>query len=180
MNTQEAVEAIQSAHCVRHDKQLPACQSCQDAKMAAMKNVGKHPIALVDAPDPLPMRARNTDPETSHEAAAIASDNSASIRNAILDTLEKYGPLTEEECAIQTGIERTSLSPHFKPMIREGRVVNMLNPDGSKMKRPNPTSGVMAMVRGLPKHQVPVVKVEEKKPVEKVTAPVTIPDQEIL
>lgn len=96
--------------------------------------------------------ARNSDPVTSHDAVPDEA-RAGSIQAAIIDALAESGPMTEEECAIFTGIERTSLSPHFKPMIRLGRVVNLINTDGTQMKRRNPTSGKMALVRGLPEHQ---------------------------
>jgi hypothetical protein len=91
--------------------------------------------------------ARNSDPITSHDAAQVA--DAASHQNAILRALEAHGAMTEEEVSLRTGIPRTSLSPHFKPLIRKGLIQNMRNPDGTLMKRPNPTSGVMALVRGL-------------------------------
>lgn len=119
------------------------------------------------APAPL-IGARNSDPETSHDAVPTTAA-AGSIQAAILNALEEIGISTEEEVAIFTGVERTSLSPHFKPMIRAGMVVNILNPDGTKMKRCNPTSGKMALVRGLPRHQIVIraVRVQAKTPASK-------------
>lgn len=95
--------------------------------------------------------ARTSDPETSHAAVPSRSE-AATIQAAILDAAEENGPGTEEQFAQWVGIERTSLSPQFAPMIRAGLLVNIRNSDGTTRKRMN-SSGKMALVRGLPEHQ---------------------------
>jgi len=47
-------------------------------------------VPLFDAP-----RARNTDPSTSHEAAAKVAKRAPTIRTAVLDTLRLYFPRPE-------------------------------------------------------------------------------------
>jgi hypothetical protein len=63
------------------------------------------------------MRARNSDPHTSHEAAALA----VSHAEAILDILPPTG-MTTEEIASTTGIGIQCVSPQMKPMEKRGEV----------------------------------------------------------
>jgi DNA-binding MarR family transcriptional regulator len=65
--------------------------------------------------------ARNTDPSTSHEAAASLSSEVLTLRESlVISTLEAYGPMTQEEVADATGIERPAISPRFAPLVKKG------------------------------------------------------------
>ena len=66
-----------------------------------------------------PARARRTDPETSHEAAASIEGLTAR-RQAVLEVLRRYGPLTDEELV---GIyeEKRVLPPQSPSGIRTRR-----------------------------------------------------------
>lgn len=70
-----------------------------------------------------PPRARHTDPETSHAAAATAARHHSSLDTAILDWLryEAAGG-TSEEIANGLLVPRVSVSPRLKPMERAGLV----------------------------------------------------------
>ncbi len=155
------------AHCRAHGKYDTMCIDCWKLERERVRQEVKE----LDAPDPpAPLiGARNTDPDTSHEAVPTLSE-SASTQHAILETLAAHGAMTEEECAIITGVPRTSLSPQFKPMIRAGLIINLRNADGSLMKRKNPTSGKKALVRGLPHQQT--------KPMQKASGSVENPRPE--
>ena len=61
-------------------------------------------IAAAEGPAGLPLvRARNTDPDTSHEAARTVR-NQGFVHNLIINLLSTYGPMTDEE--IRSAYER--------------------------------------------------------------------------
>jgi len=64
--------------------------------------------------------ARNTDPETSHQAAAKV--NASRLEEIVMDALT-HGPMTSKELAEATGEARVSVSPRFKPLERRGLIV---------------------------------------------------------
>jgi hypothetical protein len=70
-----------------------------------------------------PPRARTTDPETSHEAAARVAPHVAQLDNQVHASLSEVpGGMTTRELADRSGIERVSVSPRMKPMEIAGRV----------------------------------------------------------
>ena len=71
--------------------------------------------------DDLFARARNTDPDTSHEAAERATPAVPHLRDLIVAELRKqpYG-LTSRQLAERTGRDLVSISPRLKPMVADG------------------------------------------------------------
>jgi hypothetical protein len=63
--------------------------------------------------------ARRSDPSTSH--AAHRDHDPGPTQQAILAAAAEHGPGTEQMFAEWCGIERTSISPQFRPMIRAGK-----------------------------------------------------------
>lgn len=67
-------------------------------------------------------RARRTDPDTSHEAAATVDVTHR--EQQVLDALAGApGGLTTKEMEPVTGVDRLSLSPRMKPLELKGLVV---------------------------------------------------------
>ena len=64
--------------------------------------------------------ARNTDPATSHAAAATVDANALEERT--LEVLRSEGNLTTKEMSGLTGIHVNSLSPRMKPLEEKGLV----------------------------------------------------------
>lgn len=76
-------------------------------------------------------RARNTDPTTSHQAAAsVATDTVTRTQALILDTLRAHGPLTDEQlCQRIAEIERKPVSvsgirTRRSELAADGRVID--------------------------------------------------------
>jgi hypothetical protein len=152
---------ITQYHCPMHHIFQPVCSKCQGAKVAYYRP--KQTLAeFLDAePEESPIeqlagfapiaRARHTDPETSHESAALKDQSK--LWQQIHEYLQHNGPATEERVLTGIGLEqRSSGSSAFAQMERAKLVVNMADALGSKLKLKN-TSGRWAMVRGLPEHQ---------------------------
>lgn len=76
-----------------------------------------------------PARARATDPETSH--AAAASLDATPVEAAMLRSL-LGGPASIEEIARRTGIDQITVSPRVKPLRTKG----LVRADG-KIKNPS-------------------------------------------
>jgi predicted ArsR family transcriptional regulator len=91
--------------------------------------------------------ARTTDPVTSHEAAAsinVGGESGIGVTDreqVVIDTIRSNGPMTQEQVADTTGIERPAISPRFAPLVRKG----MLQIVGKGKNR----SGRRAFVFGL-------------------------------
>ena len=68
-------------------------------------------------------RARRTDPQTSHDAAALAQETVSDLELQVLACLILYSPLTSH--AIAAYIERSlvAVSPRLKPLEQRGMVV---------------------------------------------------------
>ena len=64
--------------------------------------------------------ARNTDPETSHQAAATVDANA--LEERALGVLRSEGNLNTKEMSELTGIHVNSLSPRMKPLELKGLV----------------------------------------------------------
>jgi len=65
--------------------------------------------------------ARNTDPDTSHEAAKL---NTTTLEGMVLDAINANGPMTTEEIARATGIDLQSITPRIAPLMRLGLLVD--------------------------------------------------------
>ena len=78
-------------------------------------------MGITLAPNPmLSGGARQHDPETSHEAAALLDVNQ--LEAAVYACLWSHRPLykTVVEIAALTGIDKWSISPRMRPMFRKG------------------------------------------------------------
>jgi hypothetical protein len=89
----------------------------------------------------LEYRARNTDPDTSHEAAARASKGHNHL--VIYETLLWWAPypLCFNEISLITGIPLVSVSPSLKPMERLGWVRR-----AGKEERVNSNGGIARQI----------------------------------
>ena len=65
--------------------------------------------------------ARNTDPNTSHEAAKL---NTTTLEGMVLEAINANGPMTTEEIARATGIDLQSITPRIAPLMRLGLLVD--------------------------------------------------------
>lgn len=66
--------------------------------------------------------ARNTDPQTSHDAAADVQDRVSRAEALVLRALHSQAPLIWDEIAEITGLRPGTVSPRFAPMIRKGLI----------------------------------------------------------
>ncbi len=67
--------------------------------------------------------ARNTDPETSHEAASKV--NTTHLENIVLNTIRDsgaYGCTADEVVAANSKYKSNSLTPRFAPLIKRGLI----------------------------------------------------------
>jgi len=65
--------------------------------------------------------ARNTDPDTAHEAADIEVNE---LEHLVLRTLHKHGPMTSVEIANKTAVNLNSINPRMRPLSDKGVVVD--------------------------------------------------------
>lgn len=65
-------------------------------------------------------RARSSDPETSHEAAAKVDGRT--LADSVLKDLQNHGPATSHEIAERMGLSLVTVSPRMKPLEDSGRV----------------------------------------------------------
>lgn len=63
--------------------------------------------------------ARNTDPDTSHEAAKL---NTTTLESRVFEVINANGPMTTEEIARATGIDLQSITPRIAPLRRKGMI----------------------------------------------------------
>ena len=89
-------------------------------------------------PDP---NARNSDPETSHEAAHDAKFHASHHRRLALFWLHKRGSLTDFELAELTGLQQTSIGKRRGECMKATpKLVEVLrDAHGQKVKRPAPS-----------------------------------------
>jgi len=66
-------------------------------------------------------RARGTDPETSHIAAAMV--DMPKVKRMVYSALVRHGPMHTDEIAAVLGRRLVSVSPALKPLERDGLVV---------------------------------------------------------
>jgi hypothetical protein len=90
--------------------------------------------------------ARNTDPNTSHWAAAKVDVKS--FRAVLLQLITASGDLglTTDEATALTGKQKTSVSPAFAPMRRKGLIHLLHDEDGVQVFRKAPLSGDLQQV----------------------------------
>jgi len=69
--------------------------------------------------DDYPARARRSDPDTSHEAAARV--HVGNLEAIVLAEL-RNGSATSAELAERTGIDRVAVSPRLRPLARKGLI----------------------------------------------------------
>jgi hypothetical protein len=105
----------------------------------SLKPIGFHP------------GARSTDPDTSHEASD-AKDHGRAQADIIQD-VDANGPGTEETILNRMGVPRTSASSQISTLVRNGYLVDIVDPRTQKKITLRNISGCRARVRGLPKHQ---------------------------
>lgn len=84
--------------------------------------------------DMLPMRARRSDPPTSHQAAANAAKFASSHVGRILAALEDMGTGTAHEIAVASGLSVVQVDRRRKEMAEAG-LVYMLRQDGKLFTR---------------------------------------------
>lgn len=72
------------------------------------------------------MYARNTDPQTSHDAAnALSEDTLTRLQSAVVAALAAHPHgLTTVEIAAVTGIERDTISPRMPKLVELGIVID--------------------------------------------------------
>ena len=77
--------------------------------------------------------ARHTDPETSHNAAKVASRKAETNRLLALRMLREHGPMTDFALAELTGIQQTSVG------VRRGELVKLGLVRATTLRRPSPS-----------------------------------------
>lgn len=92
-----------------------------------------------------PHTAGWTEPTTSRDAAQ--SIDAGTLRAIVLDAIERFGPMTADECAERLHMDRLSIRPRFTEL----KTMNMLSETGQRHRN---TSGRMAKVMGISKGEV--------------------------
>jgi DNA-binding MarR family transcriptional regulator len=69
---------------------------------------------------------RNTDPKTSHAAAASVNVNKK--ETIVLQALFYYGPMTSEETATKVNMELAGITPRFRPLANKNLITEETNP----------------------------------------------------
>lgn len=82
-----------------------------------------------------PVRARRTDPATSHAAAANAQRFAASHAGRILAALDKLGSATAHEVAKETGLSVVQVDRRRHELVKSGQVRLLAGPDGKDIER---------------------------------------------
>ncbi len=67
--------------------------------------------------------ARNSDPSTSHEAAACARKFADDHKQVIREALAEHGPMTSEQIAGKTGLSYHAVARRISELRPSGRVV---------------------------------------------------------
>jgi DNA-binding MarR family transcriptional regulator len=81
--------------------------------------------------------ARNSDPSTSHAAAASVDDIVTRMEFAVREGIVRTGGrgATWDELHALTGIDKASISPRFKPLREKGLIQWRTGEDGKVIKR---------------------------------------------
>lgn len=95
--------------------------------------------------------ARNTDPDTSHAAAAtIRESRSAALRRVILNLFRDHGPMTDHDVAFRydclpgaSDVSDSGLRTRRAELVADGALVD------TGRREPSPTSGRAAIVWGI-------------------------------
>ena len=79
---------------------------------------------------------RNTDPETSHIAAASIQEKVPTLESLVLCFLKLQGDTggTTEEIAAALNLDRVTISPRMKPLFNKGQVIQMGKRSGKSNK----------------------------------------------
>lgn len=77
--------------------------------------------------------ARNSDPQTSHDAASIV--RATQLEEVVYGALKEHGPMTSIEVADRLRISPWSISPRFAPLERKGYI------ERTGERRKNPHTG---------------------------------------
>lgn len=103
-------------------------------------------------------RARNTDPHTSHEAAA--SVDVEGLKAVILKAMEEAGSrgVTNDDCVIITGKHRDSLSPRFAQLLDEGKIA----PNGETRTTARGKQALVYVLATDPTAKAPVAKLNRR------------------
>lgn len=64
--------------------------------------------------------ARNTDPDTSHAAAAYVEGHLPHLEGVVLEWLQNHPPGTVDDIALGTGLQTETVSPRMRPLERKG------------------------------------------------------------
>ena len=91
-------------------------------------------------------RARVSDPDTSHQAAKLATVNAGTNRALALEALRAAGPdgLTDFALAEIVGIQQASIG------VRRGELVRMGLVEATEMRRPSPSGANAIVWRAVP------------------------------
>lgn len=79
-------------------------------------------LDLFTAPEVEPVRARATDPGTSHAAAESARELAARHVRIILAALEQHGPLGKDGIACRTRLDGVAVCRRLTEMQRDGLI----------------------------------------------------------
>ena len=63
--------------------------------------------------------ARNTDPDTSHEAARSVESKLNNLERLVYESIVDMGGATTKEIAAHTGKDRVTVSPRIKPLCNK-------------------------------------------------------------
>ena len=81
--------------------------------------------------------ARNTDPDTSHNAAASVDQHVAKLEMEVANAIKsRKNGATWDELHRLTGIDKASISPRLKPLRRKKLIRAQQDADGNIIKRP--------------------------------------------
>ena len=84
--------------------------------------------------------ARRTDPETSHEAAQAIEPHLGRLESIVLTAIRQAPDgMTIDELAAATGLDKVTVSPRMKPLVRKG----LIQTDGTKRKGRTRASGLV-------------------------------------
>lgn len=104
-------EAGKCTGCVRKSLSFDDCRSIADVCIDT-QTILKH----------VRPKARRTDPDTSHAAAAAVTPKRASIKDHILTEIAVHGGCTGTEIADRTRLRLNSITPRFKELSDAGLI----------------------------------------------------------
>jgi predicted ArsR family transcriptional regulator len=81
--------------------------------------------------------------ETAQEAAQSIKPHAARLQRLCLDALDRFGPMTADQCANLLRIDKLSIRPRFSELAAQGKIID------TGERRPN-QSGKRAIVWAVP------------------------------